>query len=154
MFKGIYGKTIAKFRKAKGLTQAELGKRAGVAQNTISNIENSKIKGGVNAADMVRISEALGEPEVLSSFCHACPVRPYIFKDAGEVDPAEALDEMRLGMESAAALAFDLQGKLSDPSFRNSPEFQKGFAQVRKLTNAVAAKQELLLPGCLAGCGQ
>jgi len=52
-----YGNQIKKLRKEKGWTQDELGKRAGVNQRTISQIELNK---GTSLATLTLLAEALG----------------------------------------------------------------------------------------------
>ena len=52
-----YGNQIKKLRKQKGWTQDELGKRAGVNQRTISQIELNK---GTSLATLTLLAEALG----------------------------------------------------------------------------------------------
>lgn len=153
MFDGQYGKTIARCRKKKGLTQTALGDRAGVAQNTLSNIEGGKGKNGVRPVDMVRISQALDEPEVLVAFCHACPVRPFVFPEGVTSDPAASFDKLRTEMEIAGVLALDLSAKLSDPGFRDSPEFKKGLDHLREVKREIdALSQELIPPDCTEDC--
>jgi transcriptional regulator with XRE-family HTH domain len=148
-----YGKAIAHYRKSKGITQAGLGSLAGLPQNTISNMESDKVKSGIRASDMVRISQALDEPEVLVAFCKACPVRPYLFSDGVQTDPAEVLERLRSEMAAVAGLASTLSGKLSSPGFNESQEFKTGLAQVRKLSLGIAAI-EAELSGCSAGCAR
>lgn len=155
MAHGQYGRTVARFRKAKGLTQTDLGVRAGVAQNTISNVENDKIKSGVRPGDMVRISSALDEPEVLVAFCQACPIRPHVFPAGVTSDPAASLDKLRSDMELAAVLALDLSTRLSDPGFRDSLEFKSGlerFSDIKRVIDALGA--DLLPADCSAGCAR
>ncbi len=41
------GKTLRTERKKKNLTQADAGKRAGIARQDISEIENGQFKGGI-----------------------------------------------------------------------------------------------------------
>ena len=61
------GRRIKELREAKGLSQAELGRRAGVSAAAVSQWENRQTK-GLKGASLIRAAQALGvEPSVLLS---------------------------------------------------------------------------------------
>ena len=77
----MLGRAILKLRHEKGLTQADLGSRAGLAATFVSRVENERIEPSlaslarlaraldVRVADLFNAVEGLHEPP-----CHVCPV--------------------------------------------------------------------------------
>ena len=66
------GERVAIARKNQGMTQEALGARIGYSQSTISRMECGEIE--IHPQDIAEIAKALGNPELLESFCSTCPV--------------------------------------------------------------------------------
>lgn len=58
------GESIAKWRKLRGLTQAQLAERAGVSRGVVRRIEAAD--GGVSVENLIRLLRALGIQDLLT----------------------------------------------------------------------------------------
>ena len=60
----MYGETVKRLRLLSGLTQKQLASEAGVALNTVKNLESGKLK-NPTLTTMVKIADALGISVIL-----------------------------------------------------------------------------------------
>lgn len=127
------GEKISAARKARSFTQGQLGAAVGLSQNTISIIESDTLKGGVDPATLIRISETLKAPEILISHCETCPVRQHVFlkyfPDLNNIrnDPAVIAARLRKEMVEGADALDRLTERFSDKDFKNRPDYREVF---------------------------
>ena len=60
----MYGETVKRLRLLSGLTQKQLASEAGVALNTVKNLESGKLK-NPTLNKLIKIAEALGVSVIL-----------------------------------------------------------------------------------------
>lgn len=127
------GDKILAARKRNNFTQGYLGELVGLSQNAISNIETDNLKGGVDAATLIRISEALKAPEILIHHCETCPVRQHVFlkyfPDLNNIrnDPAVIAARLRKEMVEGAEALDRLTERFSDQDFKSRPDYREIF---------------------------
>ena len=60
----MYGETVKRLRLLSGLTQKQLASEAGVALNTVKNLESGKLK-NPTLSTLIKIADALGVSVIL-----------------------------------------------------------------------------------------
>ena len=65
----MYGETVKRLRLLSGLTQKQLASEAGVALNTVKNLESGKLK-NPTLNTLIKIADALGVSVVLGEVFH------------------------------------------------------------------------------------
>jgi transcriptional regulator with XRE-family HTH domain len=124
------GEMIVRARKAKGLSQSQLGDAVGLAQNAISTIENNALKSPPDSRTLIRIAETLSAPEILMHHCECCPIRQHImmkqFPDLNNIrtEPSIIANRLRQEMIEGAAAADELSQLYAHKDFQSLPEFQ------------------------------
>ena len=72
------GPIIKKARQRMGLTLSDLANLTGSSISTLSAVENDKQQNQLTPGDMVAISDATRDREMLSEYCFLCPIRSRI----------------------------------------------------------------------------
>jgi len=125
------GEKITICRKKKGMTLGDLGNAVGMSRTNLSVIENDGLKGGPDPRTLIKISEALGAPEILMHHCEACPIRQHImmkqFPDLNNIrtEPSIIANRLRQEMIEGAAAADELSQLYAHKDFQQLPEFQE-----------------------------
>ena len=65
----MYGETVKRLRLLSGLTQKQLASEAGVALNTVKNLESGKLK-NPTLNTLIKIADALGISVILGEVLH------------------------------------------------------------------------------------
>lgn len=152
------GEKISAARKKNKITLDELSQVVGMSRTNLSVIENNGLKGGPDAATLIRISDALGAPEILIHHCDQCPIRKHImlrqYPELNNIRRDPAIITARLSKElgEAKVAADDLAERLSDKDFKIRPGYQEFFdAKMEQILDAERnieiLKFELLLSG-------
>lgn len=153
MKKRKVGRLIAVARKAKGVSQAELGEMIGYKQNTISKIENDGLGRGVQVEDLAKISQVLDEPDILAAYCENCPIRPHVFPAEAPADPAQVLEELRISLVTAADVAAKLSGRVGLPGFAVTEEIKEMLQTIQGVRRGVEVfERDLGLTTCGGAC--
>ncbi|MDD2367040.1 MAG: helix-turn-helix transcriptional regulator [Desulfuromonadaceae bacterium] len=125
------GRKITLARKRKGITQGQLGSAVGLTGSALSVLENDGLKSPPDAVTLIRISEALGAPEILMHHCETCPIRQHImikqFPDLNNIrtEPSIIANRLRQEMIEGAAAADELSQLYAHKDFQKLPEFQE-----------------------------
>lgn len=124
------GQIITAARKAKDMTQVDLGEKIGLTGASLSAIENDNLKAGPDSRTLIRIAETLSAPEILMHHCECCPIRQHImmkqFPDLNNIrtEPSIIANRLRQEMIEGAAAADELSQLYAHKDFQNLPEFQ------------------------------
>lgn len=124
------GQIITAARKAKDMTQVDLGEKIGLTGASLSAIENDNLKSGPDARTLIRIAETLSAPEILMHHCECCPIRQHImmkqFPDLNNIrtEPSIIANRLRQEMIEGAAAADELSQLYAHKDFQALPEFQ------------------------------
>lgn len=129
------GEKITAARKAKGLSQSQLGDEVGLAQNAISTIENNALKSPPDSRTLIRIADALGSIDILIHHCDVCPIRQHImlkkYPDLNNIrtDPAVIAARLAKEMTEGAASLTRLMERFSDKDFKSRPDYMATFVE-------------------------
>jgi hypothetical protein len=133
------------------------GRLDGYSTSTLSAIENDQQKNPLSPADMVTISDATHDREMLDEYCLACPIRDRIivrkFPPLNNILPGAQISTMKVTQKLAEA-SDALQGmlpKLLRKDFNQDPDFlEYRNAAILKLLD-VKRGTEILLDELIRG---
>lgn len=123
------GSMIKAARNRSGITLTELGERIGASASTLSTLENDQKAVAPSVTELVRISDALMDRQLLQEFCTKCVVRTRIpikkFRPLNNIVPGvlEAIVKTTEKISLAAEALHSMMGRLCNSSFADDPEF-------------------------------
>lgn len=123
------GKKIQQSRKAAGITGTELGAMVGLSPQAIGKIENDQLKGGPSPDYVVKISAALNDKTILTTYLENNPayqaIIPKIFSDLNNIrrDPAIIFSRFATEAEEAVEAARILSDIFSNAEPSATPMF-------------------------------
>lgn len=127
------GEMIVEARERRGMKQAELANLVGVGTSTLSGYESNSPKRGVDPEVLVRISEALEEPSILTTYLQGNPayraVLPKIFPELNNIrrDPAIIFTRLAKELQEAAEASLILAELFSNADPRRVASFDQIF---------------------------
>lgn len=123
------GNMVKLARNRAGMMQSELGSEIGLSASSVSELEGGNRTKSLPPEDMVRISDALHDMELLQSYCTTCPLRKRIsirkFTPLNSIIPgsiASAVKNVQKLSEAAETLS-RLLPKMLTPGFEVCPDF-------------------------------
>lgn len=136
------GQAIVEARKTKGIRAAELAVAVGLSPPAISSIENDQLKGGPDAALVVKIADFLGDRSLLITYLQNNPVYqsviPQIFPDLNNIrrDPAIIFSRLRKEMREGCDACEVLEQIFENADPRKSVGFDAVFsAQMEQIVD-------------------
>jgi transcriptional regulator with XRE-family HTH domain len=152
------GEKIREARKRQGMRGEDLGTAVGLTKSGISKIENGGAKGGVDAATLVKIADALGgEGEaILLHYLEENPVYraiiPRIFPELNNIrkEPAIIFGRFAREAEEAKHAAEILQEIFSNADPHRVPNFELTFKANLEQIVDVQRCAEVLFTGLIA----
>jgi transcriptional regulator with XRE-family HTH domain len=152
------GQKITESRKGKGIKAADLAAKIGRSPAVMSDIENDRLKGGVDPAIVVKIANALDDNSILLHYLEENPVYqtiiPRIFPDLNNIrrDPAIIFSRLADEAEEARDAARILAQIFSNAEPRQSPNFDEVFkAKLEQIVDIQRCAEILFLQLIAAG---
>lgn len=122
------GSLIQEARKRASMTLTELGELIGASASTLSTVENDQ-RTAPSIPELVKISDALMDRQLLREFCNACPIRGRIaiqkFKPLNNIVPGvlPAMIKTTQKISLAAEALNSMMTRLCNSNFRQDPEY-------------------------------
>jgi transcriptional regulator with XRE-family HTH domain len=125
------GMIVKAARRRAGLVLVELGEKVGMSTSTLSDLETGKLKNPLPPSELVRISDALLDRQMLVEYCGTCPVRSRIvirkFTPLNNIVPGAipAMLKTTQKISTVAEALHNMMTRLCDLSFRADPDFRE-----------------------------
>lgn len=123
------GTIVKNARQRVGMTLTELAEMVGSSSSSLSMLENNQHKYPPSPGELVEISDALHDTQMLQEYCGGCPVRKRIiirkFPPLNNILPGAHVSAMKTGQKlaEAAEMVQTMLTKMLKKDFHLDPEY-------------------------------